>query len=199
MKSCFPVNVVDADYYGLVIPDNYQWLELAGEGLKCVDRVVKKYGLDAGSIMVFLEQQLHRLDIPVPWAVILFKSDYPIVQYFKILQGFLAFRHVSYHEIRENKPNTRYLGIVLVFNKNDLQTLAERSLLMKSAWENLADKAEDQHWLCISDPVPAGWLKEHRNPSPRFSRLPILHQIRLLNGMLEELKSILSTMDSIPY
>jgi hypothetical protein len=100
-----------------------------------------------------------------PWAIVLFNEEFRLAGHvLSIRQNKRDFLFTAYSIKPGAKPITEQevpsVSVILVYEKKALERAATQSKLFSAAWEQLADRSEDQHWICIADSPPVEWMRQ---------------------------------------
>jgi hypothetical protein len=125
---------------------------------KILDEILEKFGRNSVEFFNSLENSINQVG-NWPWAIILFNEEFR-----------LAGHVVSVRKKREDFSFTAYtllpgttakvvppVSVLLINKKIVLEQAAMQSQLFNAAWVYLADKSEDQHWVCIADSPSVDW------------------------------------------
>jgi hypothetical protein len=138
------------------------FMEVHPDAELIIDEILEKYGRHSVEFFNGLENSINQVGI-WPWAIILFNEEFR-----------LAGHVVSVRKKREDFSFTAYtllpgttgkgvppVSVLLINNKVVLEQAAMQSQLFNEAWVQLADKPEDQHWVCIVDSPSADWITQN--------------------------------------
>jgi len=96
----------------------------------------------------------------VPWAIIVFSAQYPIVDHLSAVAERAL--HIDFGPFRDDTgAERREVGFVLVSDKSALHSGAEHSLPLECAWAALRGMDEFHSWLYLADPLSTDWLRLH--------------------------------------
>ncbi|NLB54167.1 MAG: hypothetical protein GX811_00080, partial [Lentisphaerae bacterium] len=126
-----------------------------------LDELLDDYGMDAGTFLGHYDW-LWRMEGNVPWALVVFQNDYLLAGHMRQVSRLCpgvrgeSFSGLFFNELLgQLAPEVSF---VVIETKSALCEAAKISPLLKGAWEHLAERPTNRHWLCISDPPPEQWL-----------------------------------------
>lgn len=134
--------------------------------LEALDKVASKYGAEAKEVFFKLRHsfKLHNF---FPWAYICTAEDYPVYHHLNALRGDPGdFLLSSYSVISHGRDLTDFsppVGMVFFHDRDVFKKCAEKSLLLKLAWDDLEPYSRFGCWLLLMDPLPEDWVKAHRD------------------------------------
>jgi len=142
-------------------------LEILDDAYDALEKILEPYDIHPFIFSCRLNNCLKNFP-RFPWALIAFEKEYRLAEHFiKIRSDSKQLLFTAYSIMdKEPTPNDELppLSFIMVFDKQSLEKIAAtKSPLLKSAWELLADKSEEQLWLCTPDPLPEDWVKENEN------------------------------------
>jgi hypothetical protein len=129
-----------------------------------IDEVLQKHGRNSWEFFHNCDVTFRR-DGVWPWAIVLFNEEFRLAGHvLSIRQNKRDFLFTAYSIKPGAKPITEQevpsVSVILVYEKKALERAATQSKLFSAAWEQLADRSEDQHWICIADSPPAEWMRQ---------------------------------------
>ena len=140
--------------------ENFMQVDSAAEPI--IDYFLQKYGRDSFEYFENLDKTI-KLEEIWPWAIILFKEEFRLAGHVVSLRKDRKDFLFSAYSIGPGPYSIAAQGVppvsvLLMNNKTVLEEAAKQSPLFDAAWSQLADKSEDQHWVCITDSPPADWV-----------------------------------------
>lgn len=138
------------------------WFLFSEDVDEALDPIVEPYGISADSLIYRYSLGIKRAE-QVPWALIALDREYRLAGHLmEVKEGSkeLQFNYYSRSKQGTSDAGPVRVSFIIAMNKAILAKLSTKTPLLTSAWNTLKDKAENKHWLCISDPLPEKWVKE---------------------------------------
>lgn len=97
----------------------------------------------------------------IPWALVALNREYALVGHLMHIKG--TTRDLRFMRYSSARKEPTHLSFLFVMNKTILAQLADHTPLIGCAWNILKDKEERRRWLCMCDPLPEVWAREHES------------------------------------
>jgi hypothetical protein len=102
--------------------------------------------------------------------------SYPIADYLKANLGFSGIQLLTYEETQPfHKRNPNIVGIILIYQKRNLQELSTKDTVFNQFWQKLEYRAENIHFIYFTDRLPEEWFKKRTTinlPEPLDIEIP---------------------------
>ncbi|MDI7259043.1 MAG: hypothetical protein QME90_03870 [Thermodesulfobacteriota bacterium] len=166
MEGCYEFFVLqevvkDADGK---ISSSRLFTEIHPDAEEIIDDVLRKHGRNSWEFFGNLDVSNRREGI-WPWAIVLFDEEFRLAGHVVSIRqnrgdfSFTAFsmKPGRYSVAEQGVPP---VSVLLLNNKKALEQAASQSKLFSAAWEQLADRSEDQHWICVADSPTEEWVRQ---------------------------------------
>lgn len=150
------------------VPDPWTTCDLVvlpDEAMAAMDAILVQFGSTAAEWCDRLNASLSN-GMAMPWAVIALGREYHLAGHFSQIRGAPAeMRFSPYSDVPKDRPSDYVppLGVILAASKAALKAASARSVLLESAWNTLAEKASNLHWLCMPEPPSDDWVRGHES------------------------------------
>jgi len=140
---------VDDGWSSYLIPDKAQ---------ERLEQILDPYTLSAFFFLDGLKGKRN----PPPWAYVCLSREYPLAKHIwatRTPESQIAFS--PYSKAPEPIPEdfVPTVGALVLFSKEGLESVANRSLLFEWSWNGLSDCSQERNWLVFLDPLPEEWLR----------------------------------------
>jgi hypothetical protein len=130
---------------------------------EALDKILKKFDTDTFSFTWKLEKTFQKYG-NWPWAIVFYKEEFRLAGHVVSKRekrediAFTYFRMPIPHTVEEYGVPS--VSLLLIYSKDGLSKVANRSELFKKAWDQLCDCNEERRWICIAESPSKEWVKK---------------------------------------
>lgn len=143
-------------------PSGYSFL-MSPEAFRQMEKCGDCCGMTSAELQGFIRMATYCLT-KFPWAIILYDRIYDLAGHFREIKGDtldMVYTWYTVEQANADDPLDRKYSVLFIMNKAILLKHGDKSPLFRDAWNLLKNASDDNHWLCIADPLPEPWVKEN--------------------------------------
>ena len=128
-----------------------------------IDAVLQKHGRNSWEFFGKLDISFRQIDM-WPWAIVLFDDEFKLGGHLVSIRQskddftFSAYSLDSSYSAATDGPPP--VSALFINRKDVLEELSAKTELVKLAWDQLSDRPEHQHWVCISESPEKEWVEK---------------------------------------
>lgn len=155
-EQCYEIFLLETLTRGGGTQSSSLSLEVLGEAEDALDSLLEKFDNNSFAFMTKVNKAYINLNW-WPWAIIVFSEEYRLAGHLASIRkstddfNFSGHGLPSNYSIEEN--GVPPVSIISIKNKEVLNNIAEKSPLLKSAWELLKDREDNKRWLVFPEPL----------------------------------------------